>query len=127
MPKYSNTRHNTKHNTKHNTIHHAQRAASHDGRQRKRAKKNREAKVQIRATRVCLKAPEGKGLDSIGSVHAAHEGRIDAALFLGGNFYAANPDLTYAGRALSMQDRPGSRPWRGLRGGGRSAGRTAPG
>ena len=38
----------------------AQRAASHDGRQRKRAKTNREAEVEIRATRVNLKAPEGK-------------------------------------------------------------------
>jgi molybdopterin-dependent oxidoreductase alpha subunit len=48
-----------------------------------------------------LKAPEGKGLDSIGSVHAADRGAIDFALFMGGNFYAANPDLGYAGRALA--------------------------
>ncbi len=48
-----------------------------------------------------LKAPEGAGLDSIGSVHAANEGLIDFALFLGGNFYGANPDLGYAGGALA--------------------------
>ncbi len=47
-----------------------------------------------------LKAPQGKGLDSIGSVHAAHQGRIDAAILMGGNFYAANPDLAYAATAL---------------------------
>ncbi|MEO5930712.1 MAG: FdhF/YdeP family oxidoreductase [Candidatus Kapaibacterium sp.] len=47
-----------------------------------------------------LKMPEGKGLDSIGSIHAAAAGRIDAALFLGGNFYAANPDLAYAAKSL---------------------------
>lgn len=47
-----------------------------------------------------LKAPESKGLDSMETVVAAHERRIDAALFLGGNFYASNPDLTYAGTAL---------------------------
>jgi molybdopterin-dependent oxidoreductase alpha subunit len=44
--------------------------------------------------------PDWKGLDSIGSVHAAHEGRIDAAILMGGNFYAANPDLAYAREAL---------------------------
>lgn len=48
-----------------------------------------------------LKTPEGPGLDSIGSIHAAHEERIDFALFMGGNFYAANPDLGYAGEALA--------------------------
>ncbi len=48
-----------------------------------------------------LEAPEGDGLDSINSVHAAVRGQIDAALFLGGNFYAANPDLGYAAQGLS--------------------------
>ena len=48
-----------------------------------------------------LVAPEWTGMDSIGSVHAAHRGEVDVALLMGGNFYAANPDLGYAGRALS--------------------------
>jgi molybdopterin-dependent oxidoreductase alpha subunit len=47
-----------------------------------------------------LKAPDEAGLDSINSIHAAHRGEIDFALCMGGNFYAANPDLTYAGEAL---------------------------
>ncbi len=47
-----------------------------------------------------LRPPEGKGLDSLGSVEAAHRGDVDFALSLGGNFYAANPDLTFAAEAL---------------------------
>ncbi|MBS1914173.1 MAG: FdhF/YdeP family oxidoreductase [Bacteroidetes bacterium] len=47
-----------------------------------------------------LKVPEGTGMDSMTSLHAAHDGGIDFALLMGGNFYAANPDLTYAARAL---------------------------
>jgi molybdopterin-dependent oxidoreductase alpha subunit len=48
-----------------------------------------------------LVVPEWKGMDSIGSVHAAHRGEVDAAILMGGNFYAANPDLGYAREALS--------------------------
>ena len=48
-----------------------------------------------------LKPPAGKGLDSMGSLIAAHDGRMDFALFLGGNFYAANPDSGFARAALS--------------------------
>lgn len=44
--------------------------------------------------------PEWKGLNSIESLEAAGRGDIDAALFLGGNFYASNPDLSFAARAL---------------------------
>lgn len=47
-----------------------------------------------------LNVPEGKGLNSIESLAAADAGDIDFALFLGGNFYAASPDLTLAARAL---------------------------
>lgn len=48
-----------------------------------------------------LHLPTWKGLDSMGSIHAAHNGEIDVALLMGGNFYAANPDLAYAGEALA--------------------------
>ena len=48
-----------------------------------------------------LKAPEWEGMDSMGCIHAAEAGEIDFALMLGGNFYASNPDLRYAERALS--------------------------
>jgi molybdopterin-dependent oxidoreductase alpha subunit len=48
-----------------------------------------------------LVMPEWKGMDSIGSVHASHRGEVDVAILMGGNFYGANPDLGYAGEALS--------------------------
>lgn len=48
-----------------------------------------------------LTVPEWEGMDSIACVHAAARGEIDVALMLGGNFYASNPDLRYAGGALS--------------------------
>lgn len=48
-----------------------------------------------------LVVPEWKGMDSIGSVHAARREEVDVALFMGGNFFAANPDLAYAREALS--------------------------
>jgi len=47
-----------------------------------------------------LSAPQGKGLNSIESLVVADAGEIDTALFLGGNFYAASPDLALAARAL---------------------------
>ena len=47
-----------------------------------------------------LEAPAAPGLDSIGSIHAAHRGDIDFALLLGGNFYSANPDESYTAEAL---------------------------
>ena len=47
-----------------------------------------------------LKMPEGEGKDSMACVHAADQGAMDFALMLGGNFYASNPDLAYAGRSL---------------------------
>ena len=47
-----------------------------------------------------LPLPRGKGMDSIRSLHAAGRDEIDVAILLGGNFYAASPDLAYAGRAL---------------------------
>jgi molybdopterin-dependent oxidoreductase alpha subunit len=49
-----------------------------------------------------LKPPPGKGLDSMQSLLAAQEGNIDFALFLGGNFYASNPDSHFARGALSQ-------------------------
>jgi molybdopterin-dependent oxidoreductase alpha subunit len=48
-----------------------------------------------------LKPPQGKGLDSMASLLAADAGLIDFALFLGGNFYAANPDSRFSREALS--------------------------
>jgi molybdopterin-dependent oxidoreductase alpha subunit len=44
--------------------------------------------------------PEGPGLHTVASVEAAAEGRIDAALLLGGNLFAATPDRAWARAAL---------------------------
>ncbi len=40
------------------------------------------------------------GLDTYASMVAAHEGRIRAAVMLGGNLWGSNPDATWASRAL---------------------------
>ncbi len=40
------------------------------------------------------------GLDTYGSMVAAHEGKIRTAVLLGGNLFASNPDRTWAGAAL---------------------------
>lgn len=48
-----------------------------------------------------LKPPADRGLDSMASLEAAQAGQMDFALFLGGNFYAANPDAEFAREALS--------------------------
>src|SRR6185295_17187027 len=42
----------------------------------------------------------GTGLDTYHSMEAAHAGRIRAAVMLGGNLWASNPDLVWAGTAL---------------------------
>jgi molybdopterin-dependent oxidoreductase alpha subunit len=44
--------------------------------------------------------PTGRGLDTYGSMVAAHEGKIRAAVLLGGNLWGSNPDLAWAGEAL---------------------------
>ncbi len=44
------------------------------------------------------------GYDSRSLVEAADAGKVDTLLCLGGNFYAANPDLTQAKRALGNID-----------------------
>lgn len=42
----------------------------------------------------------GRGLDTFGSMVAAQEGRIRAAVLLGGNLFASNPDRAWAGAAM---------------------------
>jgi molybdopterin-dependent oxidoreductase alpha subunit len=44
--------------------------------------------------------PDGPGLHTMASVEAASAGRIDVALLLGGNLFAATPDREWTGRAL---------------------------
>jgi molybdopterin-dependent oxidoreductase alpha subunit len=47
-----------------------------------------------------VRAAAEPGLDTFGSMVAAHEGRIDTAILLGGNLWGSNPDLAWAGEAL---------------------------
>lgn len=47
-----------------------------------------------------VKTPESAGMDTFSCMQAAHAGEIDFALLLGGNLYAANPDLKWAAKAL---------------------------
>ena len=44
--------------------------------------------------------PAKTGLDTMGSMQAAHRGEVDAAVIMGGNLYAANPDSKWAAEAL---------------------------
>lgn len=44
------------------------------------------------------------GLDTFASMTAAHRGEIDAALMLGGNLWASNPDSPWASEALAQID-----------------------
>jgi molybdopterin-dependent oxidoreductase alpha subunit len=47
-----------------------------------------------------IRAKGSAGLDTYGSMVAAAEGNIRAAVLLGGNLYGSNPDLEWAGKAL---------------------------
>lgn len=47
-----------------------------------------------------IDVPRGPGLDTFASMEAAERGEIDAAVLLGGNLFASNPDRDWAGRAL---------------------------
>jgi len=47
-----------------------------------------------------ITAPREPGLDTYESICAAERGAIDAALLLGGNLFASNPDRAWAERAL---------------------------
>jgi molybdopterin-dependent oxidoreductase alpha subunit len=47
-----------------------------------------------------IKAPRDVGQDTYSSMVAAEEGRIRAAVLLGGNLYSSNPDSGWAARAL---------------------------
>jgi molybdopterin-dependent oxidoreductase alpha subunit len=44
--------------------------------------------------------PRSPGLDTMASMQAADRGEIDAALLMGGNLYASNPDAAWAEQAL---------------------------
>src|SRR5690606_12741986 len=45
--------------------------------------------------------PTTRGMDTLQCMEAAERGEVDFAFLLGGNLYAANPDLAFADRALA--------------------------
>ena len=47
-----------------------------------------------------LKAPKGKGLDTMAAIKASDASAIDAAVIMGGNLFSATPDSAFAERAL---------------------------
>lgn len=51
-----------------------------------------------------IDVPETPGKDTFSCMEAAHNGEIDFAVLLGGNLYAANPDLNRAAEALGRID-----------------------
>ncbi len=52
-------------------------------------------------TSLGIRLPQTAGMDTLACLRAAQEGRIDAAVLLGGNLYAASPDSQFAARALA--------------------------
>ncbi len=59
-----------------------------------------EAVMRKMETELGLTFPEAKGLDTMAAMQAAHDGEIDAAILMGGNLYAANPNAKWAEAAL---------------------------
>lgn len=51
-----------------------------------------------------VKLPTSPGLDTMGCMEAADQGRMHSALCLGGNLFGSNPDARFAHRALGKLD-----------------------
>ena len=51
-----------------------------------------------------IQLPTTPGVDTLGAMNAADEGRIRFACCLGGNLYGSNPDSVFAARAMSKID-----------------------
>ena len=48
-----------------------------------------------------VRLPTGTGLDTMAALHAGHDGRIDAALIMGGNLLEATPNTAWARECLA--------------------------
>lgn len=48
-----------------------------------------------------VKLPRSEGMDTLACLRAAHEGNIDAALFVGGNLFEASPNSQWSKAALN--------------------------
>lgn len=61
----------------------------------------KEAFARALEQRYGIPRPTGIGQDTYSSMTAAHAGRVDAAVLLGGNLWGSNPDSEWAAEALS--------------------------
>ena len=64
----------------------------------------KEAFAERLRERYRVEANTKPGMDTFACMTAAHEGRISAAVMLGGNLWGSNPDSTWATRALRSID-----------------------
>lgn len=53
-------------------------------------------------TELGVSAPESEGMDTLACLRQAEAGNMDAAIFMGGNLYAASPDQSWARRAIDQ-------------------------
>ena len=56
--------------------------------------------VERMEARFGVKLPDAKGMDTMACMHAAKAGEVDAAVIMGGNLWAANPDTKFATEAM---------------------------
>ena len=47
-----------------------------------------------------IRSPRSRGLDTVGTIRAMHEGKVRVFVALGGNFLSATPDTEFTARAL---------------------------
>ncbi len=52
-------------------------------------------------TELGIKLPQETGFDTLAGMQAAFDGKIDAALMMGGNLYGATPDSNWAAKAMN--------------------------
>ena len=62
----------------------------------------KEAFAQHMASRYGIDAGKAPGMDTYACMMAAHEGRISAAVMLGGNLWGSNPDAAWSSAALQQ-------------------------
>jgi molybdopterin-dependent oxidoreductase alpha subunit len=60
----------------------------------------REAVFERLQTQFAVKLPTTPGLDTLGCMQAADEGKLKVGFCLGGNLYGSNPDATFAAQAI---------------------------
>ncbi len=60
--------------------------------------------VEAMLKQLDIQVPDAPGMDTFSCMQAAHRREVDFAVLVGGNLYAANPDLKWAAEALGKID-----------------------